>query len=818
MFRFLNFLHELKRDLTYAVRGLLRSPVLIIVSALSLGFGIACATTLFSFLNAALIRPAPHVTDPHELVSIYSSESQFPYGPLSYLDFIDIREQTSALEDAVAIGHAGLTVSMESGTDRLLMGEQVSENYFEVLGVPMAHGRTFHSDDSALDWKVVILGHRFWQLEYGGDPSVLGRTIRVNGRDTTIVGIAPPGLLAADDPTVLDMWVPIDPSWRGSRGVQGLKVKGRLREGMGVEQVQVQLDVVAERLVEEYPQYWRDYNGEPRRLTVLSALESRLPPQHRAQVVGGTTMVFVLITLVLLVSCSNVANLMLARAWRRRGEIAVRLALGAGRRRLMMLLMTESGILAGLAGVLGLTVTYIMTDLLAKGRGPVPVPVALDISVDGRVAFFSIVLAMATAVAFGLVPALQASRTDVIAAVKGSDSGERARRFSFRNLLVVAQVTGSLVLVIGAALLLRSFQQARNADLGFDPQNVALLSLDLSHRDYEKEAGRQFYASLAEALGRLPQVESVSLARTVLLGPVSMNAGRVEPEGYEGDREERFDVSLNIVGLDYFDLVRIPLLRGRDFLPTDASDEPRVVVVNQAFAERFWPDEDPVGKRVRMDGLSEGFVEVVGIVRDAQYRSLTVGTQPRAWISFNQQYSHAVTVHVRTQGDPQPWLATFREEVRTLDGRLPIIEVKLLEDVVAEATAPQRYASMILGAGGFITLGLAMMGIYGVMAYTVGGRRREVGIRLALGAVPKTIAGMILREGLSLSGIGVALGLLLILMMTPLMRAVLYGVSPLDPLSLAGGILLLVLSSVAASLSPALRASRVDPAESLRYE
>lgn len=808
-------LDALRLDLKYSIRNLARSPAFVLVSVLSLAFGIAGATLLFGIINAAVFRPMPHTTDPHELVVLYTVDSLGAHGSWSYPAAADLREQAGALEDAAAVASRQLTLSTASGAAREIPGEIVSENYFDLLGVRMVHGRGFIADDAESEWRVAVIGYNMWQREFGGEPDVLGRALLIDGRDHTIVGVAPAGLPGHDSPIVLDLWVPLGQEARDRRGHWGFALFGRLRDGVGIEQARAQADLIAERFASDYPEAWRDSRGEPYRIAVRPERESRVPPDHRAQAIGVAAMLIAIVTLVLLVACSNVANLQLTRARRRRREIAMRLALGAARRRLVGQLVTESVLLAGLAGTLGLLVVHWLTLLVARGGWPISGPVALDFGVDGRVVAFSLLMTAISAIAFGVAPALQASRPDLMPALRGQEEGGRSRRFSLRNLLIIAQVAGSLVLVVGAMLLLRSLQHVRNTDLGFEPRNVAVLPLDLSQRQYGEETSRRFYADLSERLRALPGVEAVAMARTIPLGREHMFQPDAAPEGYEAAPGEQLQVRYDIVSPAYFDLVGIPFIRGRDFRPADAAGTPHVIIVNRAFAERFWPGEDPIGRRVSLEGDA---AEVVGIVRNARYYDIADEAALHFWLPFGQSFSHAMTVHVRTSGDPRPLLPALREEVRAIDGLLPVVEADLMEIIVAGATLPQRIMSMVFGAAGAVGLGLAMLGIYGVMAYAVSQRTHEIGVRIALGAHPKNVVMMVVREGLGLSGVGLAVGLLLAAILAQLLRAVLFGVSPLDPVSLGGGLFLLALASVGASLPAALRAARVDPVKSLRAE
>jgi predicted permease len=593
-----------------------------------------------------------------------------------------------------------------------------------------------------------------------------------------------------------------------------MRAVGRLAAGATVEEARAQAKLVASRLADAYPVSWTYFPDKPNSVDVLGERASRLPPHLRAPVMGIAAMISLVIGLVLLVACSNVANLLLTRAVRRRSEIAVRLALGASRRHLIQQLLTESALVAVTAGGVGLLMTHWITSLLARGGELLPIPVTPDISVDLRVACFSLLMALVTVVAFGLAPALQASRTELVAAIKGDEGGPRSRRFNLRKALVNAQVAGSLVLVVGSVLLLRSLQQASTIDLGFEPEKLALISLDVSHRQYQEEAGRQLYADLCDRLRALPGVESVAIAQTAVLGWTNVNVGQLEPEGYQPGPEENVLAAYNLVTPGYFELIGMPLLSGRDFTPDDGPGTTRVAIVNQEFADRYWPNQDAVGKRIGSDDP----LTVVGVVGNARYHSVTADPPPHLWQPFHQVYRPASTVHIRTTGDPGPLLITFREQVRALDSELPIISIDLMESVVEDATLLERIISALLSGTGVITMILAMIGIYGVMAFSISQRRREVGVRIALGADPRKVMLMIIRDGIFLSLIGLAIGLGVVLLLTPVLGAVLFGVSPLDPLSLALGIVLLMTAIVAASLPVALQAARLNPIESLRTE
>jgi len=662
---------------------------------------------------------------------------------------------------------------------------------------------------------VAVISHRLWQQNFGGAVSVLGETVRIDGRSHEIVGVAPQGMLAHDEPFAPEVWTLLPERIRTQRGYIGLDAIARKVAGTTLPQIQGELDLVAERLVEQHPDNWIGQNELPRSLSVLSDRAGRFPPGQRMEVASMLAMLAAVVTLLLLISSSNVANLLLTRAWRRRPEIAVRLALGASRARLVSQLLTESILLALLAGASALLVIHAITTALLAGGWLIDLPAAIDLRVDWTVVGFAWTLSLLTGVVFGLVPALQASSPSLVTALKGTEQGERRRPFSIRNLLVVGQVAASLVLVFSSALVLRSLNEARQIDIGFDPENVALVSLDLTHGEYSEEEGIQFFTTLLDRLRSLPGAEGAALAQRVPLEGGSSRWGGVEPEGYELGQGEYLVIETNTVSPDYFELVRMPLLQGRDFAATDRVGEPKVLIVNQAFVDRFWPGEDGVGKRIT---IRDDYV-VVGVIRNALYTSVTAESPPFIWSPAAQNPgSMNFRIHVRTSGDPYLILGAIREEVHALDPGLPIVGSNLMSNLSSRAMLPYAIISAILSAAGLVALTMATMGIYGVISYAVSQRTKEVGIRVAIGARRESVVGLVVREGLMMAAVGSAVALPVILVISQAAEAFVVGIKPLDPLSLVGGIGLLTVCAASAALIPVLRASNVDPMEALRNE
>lgn len=800
----------LRQDVGYATRTLLRSPGLVVVVVVSLSLGLSITTALFSVVNAMLLRPPPLVESPGEVVMISKGDR---WGPTSYPDFADIRAQAETLEDAALFGTRDFVVVRSDRAPQRVVGQVVTESFFDVLGVSPVHGRNFVAEDGrAAD--VAVISHGYWQREYGGAPDVLGQRLTIDGREHTIIGVAPSGLIGLIDPVVPDLWRLLKPEYRAMRGRRSHTIVARMTDGVNRAQVETELAVIADRLTGEYPGFWEDLNGEPQPLRSQGIIEARIPggagesPLTVGVVVG---LLSAIVILVLGIACSNVANLLLTRVQRRRGEIAVRSALGAGRRRLLMQLLSESVVLAVVAGVSSFIAVSWLTDLLASGRLTLGLPAAVDVTVDWRVLVFVGVVATGTGVMFGLVPALQASRPDLVAALKGLGESTRGRFWSARNLLVMTQVAGSLILLVGATLVLRSLREAGRADLGFDPENVAVVSLDVAQRRYTPEAAQRFYADALARLAALPGVDGVALASSVPLGPGRSLWGGLSVEGYEPGPNEVITIRGNIVTPGYFDIVRMPLVSGRDFNDGDREGAPAVVIVNQRLVDRYFSGRDPLGR-------SLGPWRVVGVVGDATYERPGERPMPHLWLPHAQHFQTAMRVHARTSGDAVASLPTIVREVQGLDPELPILEPNTMKNMAAAALLPQRIMSYVLGSAGVLALAMAMIGVYGVMAYAVSQRTREVGLRVALGAHPGQVVRMIVKEGLTVSGAGLIAGLALSALLTQALRAFLYNVSPLDPPAMLSGLGALLLASAAASLLPALRAARVDPMQSLRAE
>jgi predicted permease len=706
-----------------------------------------------------------------------------------------------------------------SALDRRVAGAEVTGNYFRVLGIPVVVGRPIVPEDAELGERVAVLGHATSVREFGGVHDALGQTVRVDGQRYTVVGVAPPGLGLFDgQPIEIAVWIPLRLLYLENADWNVLLVAGRRRADAALPQVQAELTALAAGLAAADPDRWTD-RGEAIRLKVMTERQARLEVVGGPRGVASIIIWFVFVGVIMAVACSNVAGLMLNRALRRRSEIAMRIALGASKGRLVRQILIESLLLFSLAGILALLLIDWGTGLLAAGWGAF-LPVVADITVNARVTAFAIGVTVLSGVAFGMAPALLATRLRIAPTLRGRGEGWRPRRFGARNLFVLAQVAASMVLVGVSALFVRDVRQARHVDIGFDPSGIAVASLDLSHRDYGAEDGRIWLEMLTQHLERIPGVEGVELASWVPLSGRRWST-LIRPDGFELGPDETLDAVYNAVTPGYFRMVDMPLLSGRGFEHADDAEAPPVMIVNEAFVRRYWPDQEPIGKRVTLGSEDGTRPEVVGVVRDAMYGIADLRAreaQPHLWVPRAQSHHSPVQVHVRAAGTQGLVLRAMREEIRLLDEDLPIMALTTLESITENALLEERIAAMFFGGFSLLALLLAALGIYGVMAHAVMERTPELGVRLALGSSPVQVVRMILADSFNMAVLGIGVGLGLAVVACIGVRALLVGVSALDPVSLAGSAAVLTLATLLGGLVPAVRAARLDPVVSLKSE
>lgn len=816
-------METLIKDVRYGVRSLLKQPGFTVVAVLSIALGIGVNTTIFSFVNAWLFRPLPF-PESHQLVRVWDgSASSFP-------DYAAYRDESKVFSGLAAYAQRALNLTV-NGESHRIWGEMVTGNYFDVLKARPVLGRGFleEEDRTVGTHPVVVISNALWRRHLNSDPAIIGKGISLNNHSYTIIGIMPENFVGATVISPPDLWVPmmmepiVDP---GSGSLTSpdsgwLMMLGRLKPDAKLAGAQAAVETVAGRL----HQARRERNSGPeesggRTVAVAQARGLMVPPQGRAPVFVVAVVLMSVVGLVLLVACANVANMLLARAVKRRKEIAVRLALGAGRWRIVRQMLTESVLLSFVGGVVGLLLTLWSTSLLLNSLAQLfgENSIAPDLSPDARVFLYTFLLSVVTGIVFGLVPALQTSKPDVVAALKDETLmfGAGRRRFAFRNLLVVTQIAVSLLLLVTAGLFIRSLRNTQYAEPGFALDNALMMSFDLELSNYNVARGKVFEEQLLERVRALPQVRAASLAEYVPLGRGgSKSSLYVEGEPTPERVDEDSQLSYNTVGLDYFRTIGIPLVRGRDFNHHDTTLSPAVIIVNETLARRLAPDGNAIGKRLRMGG---NYLEVVGVVRDVKYRQLAEQPLFFGYLPLSQRYRSAMTLHVRTIADPLAVINQARAEVKALDPDLPLTKVQTMEEHMRLPLAPAKLLALLSSTFGVLALLLAAIGLYGVMAYIVGSRTHEIGIRMALGAQTSGISRLVIGQGLRLALTGIAFGLIAAFALTRVLRSVLYGVSASDPLTFAGVAVLLTLVALFACLVPAWRATRVDPMVALRYE
>jgi predicted permease len=817
------------QDLRYGARLLTKSPGFTAVAGLSLALGIGANTTMFTLINAVLLSPLP-VADPSQLVSVWTADERnansafgsLQTSPLNYRDYRDKNEVFSGLA-----AHQGvpLSVSGGAGEAQRIAGEIVTGNYFDVLGAKPLIGRGFRPEEDRTPGAtlVTVLGWGEWQTRFGGDPAILGRTITINSEGFTVVGVMPKGFKGTNAIGAPALWVPYmtyPQTTSGflresmdSRRALIFNMTGRLKPGVTLRRAEANLKTIGHQLAREYPN-----DNQGRNVTLIPLAQATINPGLRNNFVMAGGLLMTIVGLVLLIACANVANLLLARASVRQKEIAVRLSLGASRSRLIRQLLTEGTLLAFIGGATGLLLAYWAQGLLWSFRPPFLRADAIDLHPDVRVLLFTIGVSLATGILFGLAPAIQSSRPDLVVELKERSSAPTGanRLFGLRNVLVALQVALSLVALIGAGLFLRSMQNAQRTDPGFDADHLASISFDLGAQGYTEEHGRQYQEALLERAAGVAGVQAATLASTVPLFGGGF-ARTVFLEGQDtADRRAGRLVQISVVGARYFETVGIPLMHGRALSDRDQPNTPAAVVINETMAKRFWPDQDPIGKRFKFFGQAY-FIEVVGIARDSKYNLIGEDPTPFIYQPLSQVYQPQVSLFVKA-ARPQTVLGPLRGEVQQIDRNLPLTGIFTLPEIFDQALWAPKMGASLLGIFAGLSLLLAGIGIYGVMAYSVSQRTRELGIRLALGASPNDVVHMVVWQGFRLTLMGVAAGLVASFFATRLITSMLFNVSATDVMTFVTVPLVLAFAAIGASYLPALRATRIDPIAALRDE
>ena len=797
-----------RQDLRFAVRGLRRSPVFAVTVLATLALGIGANTAIFSFVDALLLRPLPY-PEPDRLVTIWQDYTETG-GPeqewFTPPDFADVREHASTIEAVTLIDGFGATLT-NAGEPVLLNGGLVSVEWFDVVGVTPALGRGFAADDGQAG-DVVVLSHTVWRDRFGGDTAVVGGTITLNGNPTTVIGVMPQGF---ESPIAqADLWAPATASTYSGcgRGCYVMRVIGRLAQDATVAQAEAELAGIARSIVEQAPAVKA---GMQFRVIGLHALIAGPAEPALLALLGA-------VGLLLLIACVNIANLLLARAGTREREVAVRSALGAGRRRLMRQLMTESVVLGVAGGALGVLLSLWGVRLLV-GMTPPGTPRLDEVAIDLRVLGFAAALSIVTGVLFGLVPAAQLARTRLTSALR---DGERttAARHRMRGALVVAEIALALMLLVGAGLLVRSFVRLQTVDPGFAPENVMTASLLMPPASYESPAQfNPFYSELLDRLSARPGVVTAGASSILPMSGGDSDIGfLIEGRPMPADRSEAPVAWYRSISADYFRAMGMRLVQGRGITAEDRADAPPVVVINETLARRHWPNENPVGQRITSEGPEGPWTTVVGVVADVRDNGLDAPPQVEMFLPYQQVPSRFMNFVLRTETDPQALAPAVRAEVQRLDPNLPVTAIGTMRDLVRTSTAMPRLYLSFFGFFAGVALVLAAVGIYGITAYTVTQRTQEIGIRMALGARQGDVLRLVLRHAVLLVAAGVVLGVAGALALSRQLSALLYDLSPTDPATFATIALILAGVALAASVLPALRAARIDPQVALRSE
>jgi predicted permease len=819
-------------DIRYALRWLRRSPAFTLIAVASLAIGIGFNTALFTIVDAVLFRPLP-VERPDRLVDVYTtSRDGDTYATSSYLDYLDMKAKNEVFTDMIGYAPSLDAIKLAEGS-RPGLGEVVTGNYFQVLGVKPLIGRTLlPSDDVKGTARVAFLSYRLWAREYGASPQAIGQTIRIHNQAYTIVGVAPREYTGTVPIISSELWTTmaqiddvepggiIDtvPSPEGTgkldrRGYRWMFIKGRLKPNQTVESAGANLAVIMQQLATTYSATNKDRKNAVKRTT-----DVHIHPDADRMLLPIAAGLMLVVGLVLLIACANVASMLLARASGRQREIGIRLAIGASRRRLVQQLLTESAVMATLGATAGVGLAWALTRAASSAKLPIPIPLTFGLQIDGRVLAFTMVVTVIAGMVAGLAPAIKATRPNLVNELKGDVSMARAgRRWTLRDGLVATQIGVTLVLLVTAGLLTRSLMAAQHVALGFKSEGLAVVSSEMGLIGYDAPRSKQYYDQVLTRVNAMPDVMGAALTERP---PFAVNYNRASM--YLPDRHTPADKGITLdvtrVSPEYFAVLGIPILQGRNFNSADTSTSPGVVIINETMARRYWPNQNALGRRMTRNSLTGPAFEVVGIVAD--HKVSTVGEKPTPYLHFaySQQPDNGEVIVARTRGDAGTLAEAIRREMVALEPNVVILDHQTMDAQVGVTLLPARLGALSVSAVGVIAMLLAAIGLYGVIAYSVARRTREIGIRMALGAKPERVLRLIMQQGMTVAAAGAAGGALLAFAAAKAVSGALYGVSPIDPVAWGGALGTLFIVSVLANAIPARRAARVDPSVALRSE
>ncbi len=814
----------LARDIRYSIRRLRRSPGFTLIAVLSLAVGIGANTAIFSIINGVMLQ-GPDLRDPDRLVEIYAGAEGFPYAPWSYADYEDLKREDGDLLSQVSVSR--ITLASRDLGDRVepLLGELVNGDYFPILGLQPAAGRLLGPEDDQVlgGHPVVVLGYSYWQSAFNGDPGVVGTDIRLTGRDYQVVGVAPKewvGNFRGMKPAVylpVQMIGAIEPdggrAMLDARGAHSFFVRARLAPGVTLPQLETRLAGFQSEMTEQYPGDWAMIADLP----VVPTSEVIINPSIDKVIRPVAALLLAVVGFVLLIACANLASFLLARAVDRRKEIAMRLALGAGRGTLVGQLLTETVTLALVAGAAGLGIAYVTLRALAGVELPFAIPIDMTFPIDGTVLGFTVLVSLAAGILFGLAPAIQSTNPDVAPTLKDeSTGGGRPKRLTLRKALVAGQVAVSTIVLVAAGLFLRSFQERSDVDPGFGTQPGAVIQFGISGEKYSDEEANQLRAEILNRVRARTDVVAAGFTSNMHLDVLNTSWAELRIQGVEPPPDrEGYDIDAAAVSPGFFSALGVPIVQGRSIEDRDRADAPNVVVVSQAFVDRFWPGEEPLGRTI---WRNDDAYTVVGVSGTTKVRTLGEPDRPFVYFSEAQRGSLYLTLVARTRGDGQASVVPILGVMRELDPDILIYSSDTMSDFMATQLLPARLGAFALLLFAALALGLAVIGLYGVVSYAVASRAREVGIRMSLGADVPTVVRMLMGDGLRLAAVGAGLGLVLAFLLSQGLRSLLFGVPALDPVTFLGVPAVLLGTAVLAAWLPARRAGRVEPVRALKQE